>query len=492
MGPAAMSATAAATFSDIDFVGGSVVPQTRLQAIAAEYRDRVLTFGDLQLLADEASAECQSLGAFLCRADIPNQPLNGDRLIVRMSEGYVAEIVAPDDMRPILERVFAPLLAEVPAQQSTFDRAIALLDDYPGLEVESVRPERIDGDAYRLVVTGSFRRYGLRGLLTNRGSRRDNPWKLAATAEANSIFLHGDTTRVSYLTRPEVTGELSSFNLQYETPPARFGTKLFATGSLSLSAPRSRLDDRDVEGTLFRAAIGMRQPLLRREGLRVDAEVAVERYEAEEEEDGLRLYRDELTLLRGGLLARHRMGNRASLAGRIDATQGIDLLGTGGASRPDGDAEFFKLAAEGNATIALGSGWLARLGAKGQWATGPLLFPEEFSLGGGNYGRAYDFGEVLGDAGVAAFAELGKRFVIEKWGVGYAEPYAFLDAGTTFNEGTGLRADGRVLWSSGGGVRVDLMEGFGLRYEAAVPLSDAPYTLDDEDVRHRLDLTFQR
>ncbi|WP_081871602.1 ShlB/FhaC/HecB family hemolysin secretion/activation protein [Parvularcula oceani] len=466
-------------------------PMRLLSGTADGYTGRPLGRNDLQALADALSQACQGGGLLLCRADIPVQDLSDGILEVRMSEGYVAAIEADESLLPIVERVFAPLLAERPAKEGTFRRAIALLDDIPGLKIKAVRPRRTGGDAYVLEVAGTYERSGLRGLATNRGSRRDKPWKAFLGGEVGSVLQPGDRTSLALLTRPEAPGELVFMRMRYDAAPFSTGLKPYFALAASNASPRSELDGRDVEGELRRAEIGITKPLLRREGLRVDLEVGLEASRSVEKEEEDTLYADELQILTAEILGRRKVGRSGLAVGRAKLKRGLGLGNAGGSSRPDGEAVFTTVSFAADLSARLPRGVVGRLGASGQLSDSPLLFAEEFALGGGRFGRGYDFGEVLGDHGAAGFVELARPIPM-KGELSTIEPYVFADTGVTSNKGAGLSADGKALWSSGGGVRLLGRSGWSLHYEAAMPLSDAPYTLEDDSLRHRVDIGFRR
>lgn len=475
----------------IEIVGARAVETAAFQSVGDPFLDRPLQRDDLRALADELSEACQKGGYMLCRADIHAQDLSDGILEVRLSEGYIERVEADPALLPILERIFRPVLKERPATETTFRRAVARLDDVPGLKVRSIRPRRLEGHGYALEVEGEYKRVGLRGLVTNRGSRRDHPWKAFAGVEYGSALMPGDQWSVGLLTRPQSPDELVFLRSRYDTAPLANGLRLFADLTASNSSPRSELDGRDVDGQLYRAEVGGIWSLLRRDGRRLDAKVSLETSYSDEEEDGLTLYEDRLHILRAGLSGRRRFGRSTFLQGQVRLSHGLDILDAGGQSRTDGEAAFTKLDFDGLFATPLAYGLVSRLGAEGQWSDSPLLFAEEFGLGGGKFGRGYDFGEVMGDHGAAGYAELARPFRVGGL-VAKAEPYLYADAGTTWNEGDGLSADGTVLWSAGGGIRLTGEGGWTLSYEAAAPLSDAPYTLDDDEVRHRIDLGFSR
>ena len=479
------AATGYGPYEQVRLVGAAVVSEDDARVLADGYAGRLLTIDDLRALADGFTEPCARAALALCRAEIPDPDPGAPVLTVHVSEGHVADLVAPTALLPVARRVLAPVLAERPLRRETLTRAVTNLGEVPGVRLASVTPERLEGHAYRLVIEGDYERTGLRGYASNRGSRRDHPWQGVAAASRRSLLVPGDEAQMAYVFRPEAPSELSYGVLKYRTAPLASGRTLFGEANLSRNSPRAALDGRNVEGSLARVIFGARSPIFRRTGRQLHLETSFEAVGTEEREDGAQLFRDDLRVLRAALIGQAQRGESLRLAPRVVVSQGVDGLGARVGSRPDGRAGFTTLAADLLARAQIG-----RLHAEGavtaQVSSAPLPFQEEFSLGGGEFGRAYDFGEVRGDAGIAAYVEAGPRLAL---GGGRAAltPYLFVDAGAIWQVDLDTLADGKPLWSAGLGVDLAHKSGLVLGYEAAFPLSNAPYTAED-DVRHRLQL----
>ncbi len=486
--PGLAATTVTGAFQHIVIDDGEALPVTTVRAARDSYTDRPLTLNDLQALANLLTEGCAQAGNLLCRADVPNQRLDGPSLTVDMSLGYVAELQASPDLLRVAEHAFRHALEERPLRTETFRRAVAYAEDIPGLSLTAVRPERIgETDAYRLIIEGSYDRVVATALVTNRGSRRDNPINAFVGGDVRSVFLPGDNLSVGYLTRPQSIEELFYITSTYSLPATGRGLRPFARFVFTDTSPRSEFGGRDLDGNTLRAAVGVNVPLRRRSQLKLDGDVTVRVLRSEEKEDGLTLFQDRLTVVEGALRLERLWGGRSRLRSDVRLTAGLDVGDAGGGSRPDGEAGFFKISARAAGEAGLPLSLVMRGGVDLQWADRPLLFTEEFSFGGGAFGRAYDFGEVLGEQGAAAFVELARPVRLEKYKL-RLDPYLYVDAGLTDNIDQDFRADGRTLWSAGGGLRVDIHDALSVSYEAAMPLSDAPYTEDDEDLRHRFDV----
>ena len=465
-------------------VEGEVFEQT-----TAAYENRPLTRNDLQEMADRLTKDCRGDGYFLCRADIPDQNLESPELVVAMSYGYISEVVAPPEMQRVVNEIFAPVLSQRPVRGQSLNQAIAQLDALPGVSLTGVKPVRIQGDEYFLDVRGAFKKTRLRGLATNHGWRRDNPIKAYIALEQNDRLLPGDQLIVGYLTRAERPSELSSWNVKYTVPHLRRRFTVSTLASYANSSPRSQFSNRDLDGSVARAAVQLHlataQKKTRAHGLKVSFASLV----SEENENDAQIFKDEIHTVSLSAYLRQNIGKRMRGNIAVDVKKGLDILGAQGQSRADGTIDFLTVTGKAGVEARLIGRVLTRLSVSGQLSEGPLLFSQEFAFGGGSYGRGYDFGEVMGDQGAAAFAELA--WASKPIGLfSRIEPYVYADVGTVFNNGVDFVADGKDLWSAGGGVRAQTKMGFSFSYEAAMPLSDAPYTIEDDELRHRFEIQY--
>jgi hemolysin activation/secretion protein len=95
-------------------------------------------------------------------------------------------------------------------------------------------------------------------------------------------------------------------------------------------------------------------------------------------------------------------------------------------------------------------------------ASNTLLIDEQFSLGGADFGSAYDPSELLGDSGVAGRAELRySRDGDFQWVPSY-QFYTFYDIGTVWNRDAGAGTSDEASLADAG---------VGLRFNAQIPLS---------------------
>ncbi len=130
---------------------------------------------------------------------------------------------------------------------------------------------------------------------------------------------------------------------------------------------------------------------------------------------------------------------------------------------------------------------------RGQYASGPLLAFEEYSIGNFTVGRGYDPGTVSGDSGVGSGIELRLGSLVPENSKALAlQPFAFFDAAFVWNEDSafdGLRPE--EIYSVGGGVRIAYGDVLRLDLTAAQPLRRTTFELDRSPLRFLVSLTMQ-
>ena len=119
-----------------------------------------------------------------------------------------------------------------------------------------------------------------------------------------------------------------------------------------------------------------------------------------------------------------------------------------------------------------------------QYSGQQLLSFEQFTLGNYTVGRGYDPGALQGDSGVGASFEVRVGRLMPKGPEAFAfQPFAFVDAGWTWNNDNGLTRDPRRLVSVGGGVRGRWGDHGDFSVALAAPLERLPGAKSLGDVR---------
>jgi hemolysin activation/secretion protein len=171
------------------------------------------------------------------------------------------------------------------------------------------------------------------------------------------------------------------------------------------------------------------------------------------------------------------------------ASFGLDALGARVTDPRLAESDFIKFNGRGSLTQQIAADWLLRLSASAQYGASKLPVSELYTIGGVEFGRAYPSASVLGDSGLAGFAELAWRPQQFPLGFRGSELYGFADAGSTwYGERLGFATQQFDAASAGGGVRLQLHEKAMLQFEAADALSTVAGAANAGDWRFSVSL----
>lgn len=478
----------------IQLQGVSAFPASELAYTYEDYLARPVAVEDLVKVAASITDHYRAQGYFLTRAAVaPHDGVSGLATIV-VYEGYIDEVIVEGADPAALRALVSPLGRRDPTTIAELDRRLTLAADLPGYSLESrIEPVLGDPAGHRLVVTSEFDRYSAYARITNRGSDAQGPWQVYVSAAANSIMADGDQMTLSASTTPQNPDELTSAKWGYSLP-LNDGRRLEAgvsgyTTNAKPSSTNGRLSGQSVE-----VWVNLAQPLIRKRKQSLWLNTSLDVREKRQTYAHSGRADETLAVARASLSAWQRF-SRGYLSSSLEVAQGLDAFGAtvGNApnlSRNNADGIFTKLNARaaGYTDVWRIFGIYAEL--SGQWSNDPLLSSEEFSVGGSTYGRAYNYGEVSGDKGVAAALELRAGWDPDVAPIDFFQTYAFYDAASVSNyTRTGSRSD--EVSSAGVGVRVTFKDSTTFRAELAKPLDWVPFTESDNGWRAYVTLSRQ-
>lgn len=461
----------------------------RLANIAPLYSrqlTREVTRDDLVAIAQAITDKYRADGYFLSRAVVPPQAGPAGLVRLRVYEGYIADIAVTGRYARGVRRRLVPLLGRKPLRLAALDRALSLAGDGAGVQLRStLEPDLDDPARHRLVVATSIARSTVSYQVDNRGADYAGPWEASIRAALNSAVRPGDQVSLAVLTVPDRPKELVYGEAAYFTP---LPGDLFLRAAVSASRAEASQAARDTAYGTDSTQLSLRlsDPLIRTRSHSLWAAMAFDaRHVSEAASDGGG-YSDDLRVLRASLTDDWE-GNGAStnLSGQVSA--GLSGLGASsagpGRSRLGAGADFWKANLHLSHYRDLSPKIGLFLSTDAQWTANPLLLSEQFAAGGGPYGRAYNYSEIVGDKGVAALAELRLGWDPNRRPLTFFQTYAFLDGAKTWNVRQGFGANSASLASAGAGLRLSFGDRLTLRFEAAKPLTRVPFETGDRSWR---------
>jgi hemolysin activation/secretion protein len=456
--------------------GAMALPVSAFAPAIQPYLGRELAKGELRTLAADVAAVARRLGYGLASATVPRQRLANGVLRVRLDEGLIDAVEVSGDGAGAVQPLLNRLIAGRPIKTAELERQLLLAGDAAGVTTQGARIEERLGR--RTLFLQALRR-PIEGRVTsdNWGSSVVGPVVATVGLDVNGVTGFRDRLSLSTSVTTQAR-EYQFVSAAYTLPLGSLGTEVTVSGYYGHLRPGAALRDSDLEGDSAELRLGVSHPLLRSRSTSLWANFDAILRNSDVDRAGAADRRDRIRAASAGFSGLAAVGG-GRLRARLALVQGFGLLGatgegTGLASRSDASAIFTKVEAYASFQRSLGGRFSLAAAMTGQVATRPLLSSMEMGLGGRSFLRAFDYREVSGDSGAAAYLE--SRFDLGKLLGGMVRKtqiYAYADAGRVHNLRGGQ--GGGTLASAGGGLRLTLFSGTDASIEIGVPLTDSPY-----------------
>ena len=471
--------------------GASVFGPGDFAPLYEEYLARTITAAEVEAIVSRVTGLYRDNGYFLSRAIAPPQDLVAGVLHIRVIEGYIDAVSFAGESPggASLDAYAADLIAERPATLARFERTVLLINDLPGVSAGArIVPVAELAGAYRLEIELAYRPVDVEGYVDNRGTRSVGRLEALVSGGLNSVLGYNERLQARAFFVPNQPRELLYYEASYAQPLGHHGTTVSVTGAASDSNAGEPLTPFDIEsGSTFFVAQAW-HPLIRSRAQSLWLLASFELLDLEETQHNVTSFKDRLRVARIG--ANYLFGDGLDGTNWISlqASKGVQAFGATdrnapAPSRADGRSDFEKVTAEVTRDQPLFSDFALQLTARAQKSFVPLLTTEEFALGGGRYGRGYDYSELKGDDGVAAAAELRYTGTLDQGLLDAVQTYLFYDVGAVWNAVPGGGSDRESLASAGGGVRLTLASNLLATIEVAKPLTRIVANEGDRDPR---------
>ncbi len=463
---------------NIKFVGDGV-PQN-VAAVAQSHIGEYATTANLRALAADMTDAFEKSSVPLYTFSIPEQDLSRGTIRILVKEGHVGAVVLKGETdsggAPLVRKIMAKIVDKQPLSRNEYERALLLVDQIPGQDTKSTLSTMKQPGAVALSMNLDTSRPTLGFGFETRGPSYVNDGVVRANANAYSVLRSGDHTQFT------LSGTVSDENLRYgslfhSTPIGSDGLRLSASGALIRT--RSGL----LKGEASSAALGLSYPILLTKRNRVNASLSLDRLDASNAFLGSVVAAERNWTARASLTGQI-FREKTSAGGRITFAQGLDIFDAR-VSPLIAETEFTYVDGLAQVTQAIGDSIILRAAAKGRWSEEPLPAAERFTLGGADFGRAFDNAVLNGDRGYGAYSEVAVR-PISGGDFKRSEIYGFIDEGkTTLLDRPLFDKTSFSIGSWGGGVRVAWTDRVKLGLEAA-NVRHAPAALRDDDWKFAL------
>lgn len=224
---------------------GSVEVQKLVFLIREQRRQRGITLGMIETVADTITRYYRERGFILAKAYIPKQHVRDGVVTITLLLGELGEIALQNNKRysdALLKRVFKNALAK-PVTNDTVEENLYLINDLPGLVVSGYfEPGSQVGDTKLNVNVNAERWYDANLRFDNHGSDKSGEYRAYADFALNNPLGIGDELHLGVLGafEPEdATYGSLRYSLPIATPRVWFSTGVSTNDFLSVTDDKS-------------------------------------------------------------------------------------------------------------------------------------------------------------------------------------------------------------------------------------------------------------
>lgn len=410
---------AALTVKQFRFIGNRLIPSETLAAVVAGYRDRPLSFGELQAAA-AAVAEHYRAAGWVVRAYLPQQDIVDGIVTIQIVEAVFGGVrpAGEPPLRLKLSTALSMFAAQqpegAPVNSDAIDRALLLTDDLPGITAAGnlVAGDHAGETDLVLKLADEPLLIGDAGS-DNGGSRSTGATRLTLDLSLNSPLALGDQ-----LTAQAIHTQGSDYlRLAYSLPVGHDGWRVGMNVShLRYELVAAEFKAMNADGSSDSVGLDVRYPIIRSRLRNLYFTGAIDRRRFDNRSGGAvttRYTSDSLTLGLSGNLFDRFGGGGANSAGIALTSGELDLDGSpnraADAATTRSHGGFSKLRYTLSRQQAINEDLSLFAAWSGQSANKNLDSSEKFYLGG-RYGvRAYPANEGGGSNGQLLNLELRWR-----------------------------------------------------------------------------------
>ena len=460
--------------------GSTVYSHNAFRRWQKRFIDKKVSLALIYRFAEKITAKYRNDGYLLSRAIVVPQNIKNGVVTIQIVEGYIGNLKIRGPVKGskmFLKSYGKALLRSSPLKAKDLERYLLLIDDLPGVSVESVLvPSKNEPGASELILTLKHKDMDSNAGIDNRGTKFNGPIQMRAGTNTNSVLGFYDRFGIQGVltSNPD---ELLFFNGFGEMPVSSEGTKIFISGSFSKSQPGSTLKQFKVEGNSNTFTVRASHPFIRSRGKNLKGYLGFTSRNSKTDLLNENITDDRLRILKLGMAYDFVDRLRGVNLFSFGLSKGMNIMDASGPgslklSRADGRSDFTKLSGDILRLQELGPGWSLLTGVGWQYAFDSLLSSEEFGLGGPQYVRAYDPSEVTGDHGIAFKLELQKG-VKTNWNyLKSLQSYLYFDHGTVaLRNTTAVQDSSSSLTAVGLGMRGNINKWLSGYIEVGQPLS---------------------
>lgn len=402
----------------ITVTGSTVFSIEQLAAITSSYLGQAMDLADLQHIAASVTEAYRQQGYTLASAYLPEQEIKEGVVEIAVLEGRVGSLTITRNKyysTEFIKRGFTQVLDERVIKNSSLERSLLLLNEYPDLHVTATLEPGTETGTTNILAKAEDKRPLHASLdFNNYGFNTISRYRFGAGIEAGNVLFDGATLNLNGIIG-NYPDQLLFVTGAYSVPIGAHGTKLVASGSGGKFNVGAELAALGIEGQIQTLDVSATHPFIKTRFQSLLAEFGFAAKDNRLTTLGTTSGDDHIRLLKLGFNY-DRVDRRGRTFVSLYGFQGLgEALGgmqnnDPQATRQGADDRFTKATILAGRIESLGGDRLLILRGSGQVSTEPLVVIEQFLLGGPDSVRGYQLGERFVDEGFAVTAEVRVPF----------------------------------------------------------------------------------
>lgn len=476
--------------------GARTLPFDRIAAKFTPLANREITVAELLQAAESVTQMYKDAGYPLSFAFVPAQSFENGNVLITVVEGYVANVTVkgkPGPAEARLRKIADQLRKDRPLRQESFEHYVNVLAQQPGMQVNAtVQPPTTTDGACDMVIEVKRKPFTF-----GTGVEWMSPGiRAIATATTNSLTPLGEQISVSALF-PKGRDSEEYYAASYAQPIGTEGMVARLNASHYRGVPQNATlapigfnpryvnDTKRIGGTLSYPLLLSNAHTLTLTGGVYGAD-QFERYT--HTATGTRVTLGTNVRVATAELTYVQRGEGVSRNATLGLYKGFDALG---ASRENNsnDLSFLRTRLLLSQSKDLPAGFGLTVAAAGQYSGDRLASGEQISFGGRFFGLGYPAGEVAGDKGWGASAEISRLFLPDLTYLRTIQPYVSADVARVYSNSVSLSH--RSLSSVALGARFSDRRFYTLDLSVAQPVGDKPTNASRRSPRINMTYSYQ-
>ena len=398
----------------ITIEGSSVFQHGDLLPLVEQLIGQEASLNRIMAVAEAIEARYREEGFVMTRVFVPPQHSKDGDFKIQVVEGFVMDIVVNGVDGLLKERIAAtlsPVQQEMPLTMATVERALLLVNDIPGIKaVGLLKPNSEALGAADLEVNVTRESLSASAGADNRSSRYSGPWITNTDFAFNSLLNTGE--KISGGLSRSIDGDKQrGYHVSYTQPLGSNGLTSVTSLERTLGHPGYTLSPLGLNTDSLTIGERLAYPIIRSrtQNLLVEGGFTVKSartsvMQANVSNDQWRVADIRLSWSNNGWAD-------GLTAASFGMAKGVSVMGGSRSgqtnlSRANADPGFTKFIMDAKRLQMLSPEWSVMVAATGQYALDRLLAGEEFSLGGGQFGRGFDPAALTGDHGIGGTFEI--------------------------------------------------------------------------------------